>query len=84
MIKSQEKLDGLNTWHVWGSGEVHTEFWWENVRGKRPLGRRGRRWGDYIKIDLQEVRWGMDWTDLAEVMYRWRVLVNSVVNIRVP
>jgi len=84
VIKSQEKLDGLNTWHVWGSGEVHSEFWRENVGGKRPLGRTGRRWEDDIKIDLREVRWDMDWTDLAEDMYRWRVFVNLVVKLRVP
>jgi hypothetical protein len=71
-------------WHVWGSGELHTEFWWRNVGGKRSLGRLRCRLEDNIKIDLREVRWGMDWTDLAEDMYRWRVFVNSVVNIRVP
>jgi hypothetical protein len=31
--------------------------------GRRPLGRRKRRWEDNIKIDLQEVRWGA-WTGL--------------------
>jgi hypothetical protein len=35
--------------------------------GKRPLGRRRRRWEDNIKMDLQEVEWvGMDWIDLAQ------------------
>ena len=29
--------------------------------GKRPLGRPRRRWEDNIKMDLQEVRWGV-WT----------------------
>jgi hypothetical protein len=29
--------------------------------GKRPLGRRRRRWEDRIKVDLQEVGWGA-WT----------------------
>jgi len=38
-----------------------------NRKGRRPLGRLGRRWQDNIKIDLQEVGWGsMDWIDLAE------------------
>ena len=34
--------------------------------GKRPLGRRRRRWEDTIKIDLQEVGGGRgDWMELA-------------------
>jgi hypothetical protein len=28
--------------------------------GRRPLGRPRRRWEDNIKMDLQEVGWGMD------------------------
>ena len=52
--------------------------------GKRPLGRPRRRWNDNIKIDLREVSFGMDWTDLAEDMYRCRVFVNSVMNFRFP
>jgi len=53
--------------------------------GKRPLGRPMRRWGDIIKMDLQEVGcWGMDWIDLAQDMDRWRALVTAVMNLRVP
>jgi hypothetical protein len=34
--------------------------------GKRPLGRRRRRWKGNIKMDLQEVGWRvMDWIALA-------------------
>ena len=29
--------------------------------GKKPLGRSNRRGEDNIKMDLQEVEWGMDW-----------------------
>jgi hypothetical protein len=37
-----------------------------NPEGKRPLGRPRRRWGDNIKMDLQEVVCGaMDWIELA-------------------
>jgi hypothetical protein len=35
------------------------------LEGKRPLGRPRRRWEDNIKMDLQEVGWGMDWIELA-------------------
>ena len=49
--------------------------------GKRPLGRRRRRWRDNIKIDLQEVRYGgMDWIELAHGRDRGRALVNAVMN----
>ena len=53
--------------------------------GKRPLGRRRRRWEDNIKNDLQEMGCGgMDWIDLADVTDRWRAVVNAVINPRVP
>ena len=30
----------------------------------RPLATPRRRWTDIIRIDLQEVGWGMDWIDM--------------------
>jgi len=51
--------------------------------GKRPLWRPRRRWEDNIKMDLQEVGCGgMDWIELSQDTYRWRELVNAVMNIR--
>jgi len=53
--------------------------------GKRPLGRPRRRWGDNIKMDLQEVggSWE-DWMELAQDRDRWRALVGTVMKLRVP
>jgi hypothetical protein len=53
--------------------------------GKRPLGRPRRTWVDNIRMDLGEVGWSdVDWTGLAQDRNRWRALVNSVLNLRVP
>ena len=52
--------------------------------GKRPLGRPRRRWEDNIKMDLREVRGGGDWMELAQDRDRWRALVITVMNLRVP
>jgi hypothetical protein len=53
--------------------------------GKRPLGRPRRRCVDNIKMDLREMRWdGMDWIDLAQDRDKWRALVNTIMNLRVP
>jgi hypothetical protein len=53
--------------------------------GKRPLGRPRRRWVDNIKMDLGEMGWVvMDWIDLTQDRGRWRALVNTVMNLRVP
>jgi hypothetical protein len=53
--------------------------------GKRPLGRPRYRWMDNIRMDLGEVGWGdVDWIGLAKYKNRWRALVNSVLNLRVP
>ena len=52
--------------------------------GGRPwgLGRPSRSWEDNFKMDLQEVGWDMDWTDLAEDRDRWRAVANAVMNPR--
>jgi hypothetical protein len=53
--------------------------------GKRPLGRPRRRLVDSIRMDVGEVGWGdVDWIGLAQDRDRWRALVNSVLNLRVP
>jgi hypothetical protein len=55
------------------------------LEGKRPLGRPRRRWIDNIKVDLLEIGLSVvDWIGLAQDRYKWRALVNSVMNLRVP
>jgi hypothetical protein len=54
--------------------------WWESQR-ERPR----RRCVDDIRMDLMEVGWGdLDRIGLAQDRDRWRALVNSVLNLRVP
>jgi hypothetical protein len=49
------------------------------------LGRPRRKWEDNIKMDLQEVGCrDMDWIELAQDRDRRRVVVNVVINLRVP
>jgi hypothetical protein len=53
--------------------------------GKRPLRRPRRRRVNNIRMNLGEVGWGdVDWIGLAKDRNRWRALVNSVLNLRVP
>ena len=53
--------------------------------GKRPLGRPRRRWENNIKMDFQEVGGSCgDWMESAQDKDRWRALVGTVRNLRVP
>ena len=53
--------------------------------GKRPLGRPRHRWEDNIQMDVEEVGGGCgDWMELAQDRDRWRALVGTVRNLRVP
>jgi hypothetical protein len=53
--------------------------------GRRPLGRRRRRWEDNIRIELREI--GIveaNWIQLAQDRVLWQACVNTVMNLRVP
>ena len=52
--------------------------------GEKSLGRSRRRWENNIKMDLEEVGWGMDLIDLTQDRDRWLALVNMVIKLRVP
>jgi len=64
---------------------VYTGFWWVNLRERdhsEDLGIDGRiilRW-ICRKWDVG----GMDWIDLSQHRYRWRAVVNVVMNLWVP
>ena len=54
-------------------------------KGKRPIGRTRRRWKNNIKMGLQEVGGGCgDWMELVQIRDRWRALLSTVRNLRVP
>ena len=53
--------------------------------GKRPMGRPRRRWENNINVEFQELGGGCkDLMELAQDRDRCRVLVNTVMNLRVP
>jgi hypothetical protein len=55
------------------------------TEGKKSLRRPRRRWMDNIKMDHREI--GLDsihCIDLAQNRDKWRVLVNRLMNLRVP
>jgi hypothetical protein len=52
--------------------------------GKRPLGRPGRSWENYTKMDLREIGIdGANWIQLAQDRVQWRAYVSTVMNLRV-
>ena len=72
-------------WRVWGRGEMCTGFWLGNLKERD-------HWGDpdvdgriILRWNLQEVGGGSgDWMELAQDRDRWRALVSTVMNLRVP
>jgi hypothetical protein len=73
--------------HVARMGEVRGVY---NIlvgrpEGRRPLRRPRRRWEDNIKMNLREIGFeDVDWIHWAQDRDRWRALVNTVINLRVP
>jgi hypothetical protein len=70
--------------HVWGKREVHTGFWWGDLREGDHLGDPGIDRRIMLKLTFKKWDGGMDSIELAQDRDRWRALVNAVMNIRVP
>ena len=70
---------------AYGGGKTLHRVLVGKPEGKRPLGKPRRRWEDNIKMDLQEVEGCCgDRMKLAQDRDRWRALVGTVRNLRVP
>ena len=73
-------------WHVARMGESRVVY--RVLVGKAEATRLGRprsRWEDNIKLNFQEVGCeSMDWIELVQDGDRWRALINTVINLRVP
>jgi hypothetical protein len=73
--------------HVARMGEVRNAYSILDGKpeGSRPLGRPRRKWEDNIGMDLREIGFGdVDWIHWTQDRDRWRALVNTVMNLRVP
>jgi hypothetical protein len=84
VVKSRRMRWAGHVARMWEDRGVHRVLVGKS-EGKRSLGRPRRRWEDNIKIDLQEVGWGRGvWMELAQDRDRWRALVGTVRDFRVP
>jgi hypothetical protein len=67
-----------------GKREVHTGFWWGDLRESDYLANPGVDGRIILKRIFKKWDEGMDWIELARDRDRWRALVNAVMNLRVP
>jgi hypothetical protein len=60
---------------------MHKGVFLEKKR-EEPLGRLRRRWEVYVKMYLKETAFeGVDWTELAQHMKKWRAVVYTARNV---
>jgi hypothetical protein len=56
-----------------------------NPEGKRLLREPSCRWEGNIRMDVRRIWWkSVDWIHLPLDRNQWRVIVNTVMNLRVP
>jgi hypothetical protein len=67
-----------------GEGQMHTGFWWGDLREGDYLGDPGVDGRIILKWIFKKWDWVMDWIELAQNRDRWRALANAVMNLRVP
>jgi hypothetical protein len=69
---------------VCGKRELHTGFWWGDLRVGDHMGDAGVDGRIILKWIFKKWDGVMDWVGLAQDRDRWRALVNAVMNLRVP
>ena len=52
--------------------------------GRRPSVKPRRVWEDTIKTDIQTIRWGADYIDVAQYRHRCQAVVNPAVKLWSP
>jgi len=67
---------------VWVREEIYTGFWYGNLRERNHLGDPGVDGRIILRCIFR--KWDVDWIELAQDRDRWRELVSTVMNLRVP
>jgi hypothetical protein len=84
VIKSRRMRWAGNVARMWEGRGVYRVLVGKS-KGKRTVGRPWCRWENNIKMYLQEVGCEfMDWIVLAQDRDRWWVLMNAIMNLRIP
>jgi len=69
----------------YGRDEKCIQYFGWKIWREETLGRPRCKWEDNIRMDLREVgREVVDWMHLIQRTDEWRVVVNIVMNLRVP
>jgi hypothetical protein len=68
---------------IWGT-EVHTGFWWGNLRRKDYMENLGTDERKILKWIFKKWEWGMAWIDPSRDRDRWQALVYVVMKLQVP
>jgi hypothetical protein len=64
---------------------MHIGYWWEIQKEREHC--EGKNVGGWtiLKWILDKMGWyGLDWIDLAQDRDQWRIIVNTVMNLRFP
>jgi hypothetical protein len=62
---------------------MHITYWHETLKERGHLETPELKWKDNIKVDFKDVGC-VDWTHLVQDWDLWRIVVNTVMKLRVP